>query len=92
MTTDAHLVETYRALREPCDGLLPDESLDDYDASVNEEPYYTLSWLIADILENNTPVPSDLLLEGYSLLENREREEYSSQLDEWLRSPTNTTA
>ena len=54
---DRQVAAAYRQLRPYCDSL-PDGQVQSLDDGFNAgEPYYSLSWLIADILENNIAVP-----------------------------------
>ena len=54
---DRQVAAAYRQLRPYCDSL-PDGQVQSLDDGFNAgEPYYPLSWLIADILENNIAVP-----------------------------------
>ena len=62
MAPDRQVAAAYRQLRPYCDSL-PDGQVQSLDDGFNAgEPYYSLSWLIADILENNIAVPQDVLL------------------------------
>lgn len=77
--------DAYSRLRPHCTGTIDADSLESLDIGLNEEPYYTLSWLIADILDDDVDVPKDALLDAYGLLEDEDREEYAPQLDAWLK-------
>ena len=86
MASDRQASAAYRRLRPYCDSLPEDQiqSLDDgFDAG---EPYYALSWLIADILENGVNVPKDTLLDAYALLNDEDKEEYSSLIEKRINA------
>lgn len=81
MAPDRQVAAAYRQLRPYCDSL-PDGQVQSLDDGFNAgEPYYSLSWLIADILENNIAVPQDVLLDAYALLDDEDKEEYAGLIE-----------
>ncbi|GAA0634888.1 hypothetical protein [Bifidobacterium pullorum] len=81
MATDTQCKTAYGRLRPYCDGSIEPDGLELLDSGLSDEPYYALSWLIADILSHDTSVPLDTLLEAYDMLEDQDKEEYSPMLD-----------
>ncbi len=87
MAPDRQVAAAYRQLRPYCDSL-PDGQVQSLDDGFNAgEPYYSLSWLIADILENNIAVPQDVLLDAYALLDDEDKEEYASLIEKRSDTP-----
>ncbi len=87
MAPDRQVAAAYRQLRPYCDSL-PDGQVQSLDDGFNAgEPYYSLSWLIADILENNIAVPQDVLLDAYALLDDEDKEEYAGLIEKRSDTP-----
>lgn len=85
MATDQQTTAAYRRLSPYCDSL-PDSQTQSLDDGLDaEEPYYALSWLIADILENDVTVPNSILLDSYALLDDEDKEEYASLIEKSSR-------
>lgn len=81
------ITEAYGTLRGLCDGIIPEDRLNgDDDGFEAGERYYALSWLIADILEQNAEIPLDTLLDAYGLLEDADKDNYRTLFDDWLKS------
>ena len=80
MATEVEEQLAYEQLR-PYANSLPESQIFALDEGLNAgESYLALSWLIADLLENNIDVPKELLLDAYNLLSNEDKEEYRELL------------
>lgn len=87
MAESQAIAETYGTLRDLCDGLISEDCLNGNDDGFKAgERYYALSWLIADILEQNVEIPEDPLLNAYDLLEDTDKDNYKAMLDRWLKN------
>lgn len=86
MATDTQCEAAYRRLRPYCDGAVAPDELESLDSGLTDEPYYALSWLIADILGNHVDTPYDALLEAYALLDDEDKDEYLPMLEHRTRS------
>ena len=81
------ITEAYGTLRGLCNSVIPEDRLNgDDDGFEAGERCYALSWLIADILEQNADISQDMLLDAYSLLEETDKDNYRTLLDDWLKN------